>query len=116
MKTISELIEQKNIKQISTLFKENKKTILPFVFAAIAMDVFFLKESSDFLIFSILAIYIILIKLFKITSRLTFSLCIALLIAMFVNYVFTGTSISTEKTAVWLILFLVIGVIQQWRE
>jgi FkbM family methyltransferase len=35
---------------------------------------------------------------------------------MFLQFLFTGSSIATEKTAVWFVLFLTIGIVAQWIE
>ena len=104
------------ISKLSSFLRENKKTVLTLIAVAVLADTFFVKISSDIIIFSVLIIYSIFIKMFKLKSKLTFSLCFALLVTMFVSFLFTYTSISTEKAAVWLILFLIVGVIQQWRE
>ena len=115
-KIIRKFTESKNMKRVTFFLKENKKTVLAIVIAAIFADILFLETSSDFVIFSILILYVVFIKMFLLKSRLTFLISLALLIMMFFNYLFTGTSISTEKAAVWLVLFLGIGIIQQWKE
>ena len=104
------------MKKIVFFLKENKKTLLTLFIVAIFTDILFLNKSSDLIIFSILILYPFFIKIFELKSKLTFLLCLALLTAMFFSYLFTGTSAPTEKAAVWLILFLIIGIIQQWRE
>lgn len=109
-------IIQRELTNILFFLRKNKITVLTLFFVAIFVDILFKKTSSDFLIFSVLLVYLIFVKIFQIKSRRTFLLCLALLAAMFINFLFTGTSVSTEKAAVWLILFFGIGVIQQWRE
>lgn len=104
------------MKKIAPFLKDNKKTILTLLVVAIFADILFLNKSSDLIIFNILALYLFFIKIFQLKSKSTFLFCLAFLIMMFFNYLFTGTSISTEKAAVWLVLFLTVGVIQQWRE
>lgn len=96
--------------------RENKKTVLTLLVVAIFADTIFLSKSSDMIIFSILILYSVAMKIFNVKSRLTFTISLALLVMMFLSYLLTGTSVVTEKAAVWLILFLIIGVIQQWRE
>lgn len=107
---------QKGTEIIFSFLKENKRTALALLAVFIFADSLFIKESSDYVIFSVLLLYGIFIKIFKINSRQTFLLCLALLVVMSVDYLFTGASISTEKVTVWLILFLVVGAIQQWKE
>lgn len=104
------------MKKIVFFAKENKKTFLSLFVASIFADILFLNKSLDIIIFSVLIIYLVFLKTFDLKSKSTFLISLGLLIIMFVSYLFTGTSVSTEKAAVWLVLFLVVGVIQQWRE
>ena len=113
---IFKIIRSENIKKIAPFLKENKRIILSLTIVAIFVDIFFIDKSSDVIIFSILLIYGVSVKMSKIKSRLTFLLCLALLGTMFVNYLSTGTSVATEKAAVWLVLFMAVGIFQQWRE
>ncbi|QQG40422.1 MAG: hypothetical protein HYV37_02515 [Candidatus Levyibacteriota bacterium] len=106
----------KNNEKIITLLKENKKTVLAIFTVFIVVESQSKRLSSDFVIFSALLLYGIFIKIFQIKSTSTFLLCLLLLVEMSIDYLLTGASISTEKAAVWLILFLGVGVIQQWRE
>lgn len=104
------------MKKAVSFLRDNKKTILTLLVVTIFADILFLSKSSDLIIFSILTLYVFFIKIFKLKSKSTFLLSLVLLAMMFFSYLFTGTSASTEKAAVWLMLFLMIGVIQQWRE
>lgn len=104
------------IEKITSFLKENKKVALALLVVSIFVDIFFVKLSSDFVIFGILLIYGIFIKVFQIKSKLTFLMCLGLLGAMFINYLFTGASVATEKATVWLVLFMALGIFQQWRE
>lgn len=97
-------------------FKNNKPVVLSVIFLGILADTLFIKGNSDLRIFGFLGVYVAAISFYKLKSRLTFLLGLVLLGAMFVEFIFTGTSESTEKTAVWLVFFLLIGIIQQWRE
>lgn len=115
-KVLEKIISHKSVKKATAFLKDNKKTVLTLLTAFILADTLFVKSSSDLVIFSVLLLYGIFIKIFKINSGQTFLLCLALLVVMSVDYLFTGASISTEKAAVWFILFLGIGAIQQWKE
>ena len=106
----------KNIEKIIEFLRGNKRTVLT-LFVVFIVGVSFSKRlSSDVVIFSALLFYGVFIKIFRIKSTFIFLLCLGLLVLMYIEYLITGPSISTEKTAVWLILFFGIGVIQQWRE
>lgn len=115
-KNITRISRSKNAKKIVSFLKENKRTVLTLIIVGIFADSLFIKNSSDFLIFSILLLYLISIKMFKIKSVSTFLLCIVLSVVMTISYFLTEASIETEKTAVWFVLFLIVGVIQQWKE
>lgn len=110
------LIMSKNIEKIILSLKENKKTVLTLFIVFIVVESLSKRLSSDFVIFSALLLYGLFIKIFRIKSTFTFLLCLLFLVEMSIGYLLTGASISTEKAAVWVILFLGIGVIQQWRE
>lgn len=115
-KVLEKVIDSKNFKKITIFLKENKKIILALLIVAIFVDTFFVKISSDIVIFGVLLLYGIFIRIFQIKSRRTFLLCLALLVAMFIDFLLTGTSVSTEKAAVWLFLFMALGIFQQWKE
>lgn len=115
-KILAKLLASEKIKKTAYFLKENKKIVLALLTVSIFVDIFFVKTSSDIVIFGILLLYGVFIKMFQIKSRRTFLLCLALLAAMFIDFLFTGTSVSTEKAAVWLILFMAVGIFQQWRE
>lgn len=106
----------KSIESIISFAKENKRTFLTLFVVFIAVESLSKRLSSDVVIFSALLLYGFFIKIFLIKSTFTFLLCLGFLMLMYIGYLFTGPSISTEKAAVWLILFFGIGVIQQWRE
>ncbi|MBI2430649.1 MAG: hypothetical protein HYV39_01390 [Candidatus Levybacteria bacterium] len=106
----------KNIESIISFLTENKRTVLAIFIVLIVVESQSKRLSSDFVIFSVLLLYGFFIKIFRIKSAFTFLLCLLLLVVMTIDYLSTGASISTEKVAVWLILFLGVGVIQQWRE
>ncbi len=99
-----------------TLLKKNEPVVLTIIFLGILADIFLISGSSDPKIFGILGLYVISIRLYKLRSRLTFIVSLLLLGIMFVEYVFSGPSANTEKAAVWLVFFIAIGIIQQWRE
>lgn len=109
-------IIHKAFNEIVIFLKGNKKTAIVLLSIAIFVDIFFVKTSSDFVIFGILFIYVIFTKIFHLKSESIFLLCLGLLVAMFISYLFSGSSVPAEKAAVWLVLFLAVGIVQQWRE
>lgn len=115
-KVLEKIILHESIKKTSVFLRENKKIVLVLLAVYIFVDIFFVKASYDLVIFGILLLYAIFVKILQIKSKLTFLFCLGLLTIMSVNYFLSSASVSTEKAAVWLILFLVIGVIQQWKE
>lgn len=98
------------------LLLENKKVILTIITLVIIADIFLIKENSDIRIFVILAVYIASILFYRLKSKFTFLLCFLILASMYVEFVVSGTSEGTEKAAVWFFFFLLIGIVQQFRE
>lgn len=103
-------------KALKSFLQENKKTVLTLFVLGILEEIFFRFTSSDLLTFSALLLYILFVKLYKLKSTFTFLLCLILLLVVSIDYVFTGASVSTEKAAVWFVLFFIVGVVQQWKE
>lgn len=104
------------LKSIISILQKNKSIVLTVIYVSIVADVLFIPDSSDLRTFTILAIYIGSIRLYKLKSKATFLLCLALLGFMYVLFIETQASVTTEKAAVWLVLFWLIGIIQQWKE
>lgn len=97
---------------------------LPLILLILA-DVLFFEKSSDLRTFPILFFYIFMIKRFKLRANTTFFICLFLFVLIYAQYIFSNPATFEiqyptvpfgEKIAVWLYLFLVIGVIQKWRE
>ena len=113
---IKRILNSRYGKKSVFFFKINKPVVLSVIFLGILADTLFIKGDSDLRIFGILGFYVAAIFFYKLKSRLTFLLGLVLLGVMFVEFIFTGTSESTEKAAVWFVFFLLIGIIQQWKE
>lgn len=115
-KILTEVIHSPHIKKSVSFLKENKKIALAILLITIFADIFFIETNSDIVIFSVLILYFFTTKVTQVKSRKTFLLCLALLCAMFISYLLNGTAVPTEKAAVWLVLFMALGIYQQWRE
>lgn len=108
--------KSKRIENTISFLRKNKITFLTLLVLVLFTDIFFVIKNSDFIIFGILLLYGIFVKIYRIKSTSTYLLCLALCVVLAIDYILTGSSISTEKAAVWLILFLGVGGLQQWRE
>lgn len=106
----------KNNINSSTLLDIGNKVVLTFVFVSIIFNSIFVESSSDIIFFGLLGVYVGAVFFYKLDSKLTFLFCLTLLIIMFIEYLFTGSSLKTEKTGVWFILFLATGIVQKWKE
>lgn len=98
------------------ILKKYSKVLFVIIVLGINSDVFLFKGASDFRLFGVLGLYVISIRLFKLKSKITFLLCLFLLIAMYISFLVSGSSDTTEKIAVWFVLFLATGITQQWNE
>lgn len=93
-----------------------KPYILCTVFLALIADIFLLVGNSDLRFFGISLLFLISAIFYRFSSKLTFILCLVLLGIMYVSFLISGPSALTEKVAVWLVLFMIVGIIQQWNE
>lgn len=104
------------IKNKLALLKNYKSAALTAIVLIIMGHIFFSNIKSDILIFGLLGLYIFSVNLYKLKSKTTFLICFFLLAAFSSLFIFTKTSDSTEKAAVWLFLFLFTGIIQElWQ-
>ncbi len=99
-----------------SLLGNSSTAVLTFIFLGIIFNCVFVESSSDIIFFGLLGVYIGSVLFYRLRSKLTFIFCLVLLIIMFIEYLFTGTALKTEKTAVWFFLFMTTGIVQQWKE
>lgn len=120
-KLMSETIQKQRLNPKISRFLAVSSVILFFVLG----DTLFFQANSDWRTFPILLFYVFLIIRYKITANTTFLICLVLFFLMYVHYIFSPPKVFEtqypfppfgEKIAVWLYLFLVIGVVQRWRE
>ncbi|MEK7577101.1 MAG: hypothetical protein AAB492_00600 [Patescibacteria group bacterium] len=95
---------------------ENQLTFLAFVSILIVAEVFVFPISKDVRLFGGLFLYWFFARTGKLTSVRVFQVCFVLLVVMAISYLVSSASISTERFAVWLVLFMALGLIAQWRE
>lgn len=94
----------------------NPLTFLAFVSILVIAEVFAFPILSDVRLFGGLFLYWYLSYIGKLTSARVFQLCIILLTGMVLGYLIRGAAATTERLAVWFVLFFVLGIFTQWRE
>lgn len=104
------------LKNKLSYLKNYKSSMLTVIVLAIISDIFFSNFESDIFIFGTLGLYLFSINFYKLKAKTTFIICFFILTAFSILFIFTNTSDSTEKAAVWLFLFLFTGIIQElWQ-
>lgn len=103
-------------KKIVSFIKQNEKLEFFLLMCIVLIDSLFLQMSSDIVLFGIIGLYFLYAKYFHKNSKLTYTICLGILLVMAVSFIFSQASNRTEKLAVWLFLFLLVGIIQAWRE
>lgn len=103
--------------------KDHKFFFLCLLFFAIVAESIMFPVSSDIRFVAVIGFYLYLAKQYNLKSQATFIFVLFLFLFSYIFYVFTQTSAfyqttspATEKAAVWVFLFFVLGVIQKWRE
>jgi len=89
--------------------------LLTFIVVLLA-DIFIFIDTSDKRIVFILLMYWLYIHFNNFKSKITFFIALILLMGMFASLVMKGPNAKTEKLAVWVVLLLAFGIVQQWRE
>ena len=95
------------------LIKQNKPAVFTFLFLGILVDIGFIPVKSDGILFGLLGIYVFEIYICRLPSKTSFLICFIILTAIFLGFLVTGPSFFTEKAAVWLFLFMLIGILQE---
>lgn len=98
-----------------TAFKKYNLQIRLVAFSLVLADTLFIKKSYDQIIFSLIIIYIFT-SLYQLDNKVTFLFCIALLCIMTISFIAIGPDGISEKAAVWLFLFIAIGIAEQWKQ
>lgn len=102
-----------------------RKFLYLFILLLILVDILFFTLSSDIRIFGILLIYILSVVFLKLKSNVSFVFSLVFLLLGYFSFIFSdvtyfanpGPNIPfSEKAAVWTFLFIVIGIIQKWKE
>ena len=104
---------KKILKLLFSVLRQNKSGALTAICLILIGNIFSTEIQSDLIIFGILGLYIFFINVFKLKSKVTFLFCFFILGLLFIEFVFTGVSIHTEKVAVWLFLFMATGILQE---
>lgn len=105
----------KRFPQLSKFLLTNNYFWLILTVYGIFFDIFIFKLTSDFLIFLLLCLLIILIIRFKFKGRLSVGLALGFLILCPLLIIIKKELIA-EKTAIWAYIFLAIGTIQLFLE
>jgi len=103
------------VKTIKLLFNKYKFSILPLTGIVILIDTFFLKFTSSFLILLVVGLWVLNIWLYKFEGRVSIGLALGFLTLCPFLLIFKKDLIA-EKAAVWVYMFLVVGVIQLFIE
>lgn len=101
----------KMFKKISNFLNKYRFLILTCCGIAILFDIFFLRFTSDFLIFFLTALWVLVVKLYKFEGRVSVAVALGFLILCPILLIFKKEAIA-EKAAIWTYMFLVVGVIQ----
>lgn len=76
----------------------------------------FLNSDSDINLLLLCLLWILVVKLFNFRSVITFKAIIAFLALLFFLFLVAPDKGNIERVATWIFLFLLLGIIQQFRE
>ncbi len=82
----------------------------------ISIDIFFSKYRSDILLFSLLALWIVIIRINRYQSSISFKLSLLFLIGLFVSFLINRKSPVNDELVTWIYLLLGIGVVHSFWD
>lgn len=94
----------------------NKPFILTTYVFLLFAEIIFIASNSDLKYFGLVGLFIVISLFYKLSSKITFGLCLLLLSIMYISFIASLSSPVTEKAAVFIVLFMIVGIIQQWIE
>ena len=103
---------------IKKIFKEyifNQTTILILTIFGIFLDIFVFKFTSDLLILILIGLWVLSVYHYKFEGRVSVGLAFGFLILCPFLLIFKKELIA-EKSAIWVYMFLVVGVVQLFVE
>ena len=89
-------------------------------FVGFLADVFLLWQkldwAADIRLFILVGLWLLIGKMFRLTSIATFKVTLVFLIVLSFLFIFAREHASVERIASWVYIFLAVGVIQQLWE
>lgn len=96
--------------------KDFKFPLITVFFIGFLVDVFAFTTGSDLRMFALIGFWIFLIIFYKLKSEITLKVTIVYLIILFFLFIFARDQSYTDRVSTWIYLFLIIGLIQQFKE
>lgn len=104
------------LQEIRNNLRKFKLVLLTLFFAGVFADVFFLHFPSDWRFLFLIILWAYLTKLYKFRSVVTFKITLVFLGALLISFIFLNDIYSNERIATWIYLFLIFGLVQQFKE
>lgn len=98
------------------MLNELQILLMSIFFLGVFADVFFIWKNldwgSDIRLFCITAFWLVVGKMFRLTSIATFKVTLVFLVVLSIFFIFLRDHPSVERLASWVYVFLAVGVVQ----
>lgn len=101
--------------RLLTVLRPFRMLMLVLFLIAILVDTL-LPIPSDIRLFLLLFLWLLIIHLFSFKSTATFKVALGFLAVLFFIFLFARNNPSLDRLSTWVYFFLLIGIIQQFRE
>lgn len=92
------------------------RLVLATIFAVGVAGDIFLNSRSDINLLLLCLLWVLIIKLFNFKSAMTFKVALIFLAILFFLFIISPSQGHIERVATWVVLFLVLGIVQQFGE
>ncbi|OGH34573.1 MAG: hypothetical protein A2958_00020 [Candidatus Levybacteria bacterium RIFCSPLOWO2_01_FULL_38_13] len=106
---------QNKFTQLVKILKPFRMMLLMLFFIGVFVDVL-LPVGSDIRLFPLLLLWIFIIQFFAFKSTATLKVALGFLGVVFFLFLFARNHPSLDRFSTWIYFFLLIGIIQQFRE
>ena len=103
------------VKRIVSILTHFRVILIIIFIVGVIVDIF-VNSNSDMNLLLLCVLWVLVIKLFKFDSAITFKVTLIFLALLFFLFIVAPDQKPIERVATWIFLFLALGIAQQFKE
>lgn len=103
------------VKRILRILTHFRVILIVIFVVGVLLDIF-VNSNSDMNLLLLCVLWVLVVKLFKFNSAITFKVTLIFLALLFFLFIVASDQKPIERVATWIFFFLALGIVQQFRE